>query len=41
MRVVNGGEELDVEYEYLEESISRYVKVYKTFLVWQNNLKAI
>lgn len=39
MRVVNGGEELDVKYEYLE--VSRYVKVYKTFLVWENNLEAL
>ena len=41
MRVVNGAEELDVKYEYLEVSRSRYVKVYKTFLVWENNLKAL
>ena len=38
MRVVNGAEELDVKYEYLEV---RQVKVYKTFLVWENNLKAL
>ena len=34
MRVVNGAEELDVKYEYLEVT---QVKVYKTFLVSENN----